>query len=198
MTHNQSKTYARFDSLGPSKKAQQKELEDNNVPSCVVISSMEQRKQILDSYPIVCIYLNAVWCAPCKVAGPIFNKLALQYSIPYKCLLVKEDVDLELTRDFKITGVPAFIFYANGIPVKKTRDGPNLIITGAEFSEVEEILQKLIGTGTGNQTGNQEQKNNTRPSGFPSQVRGNGVNGNQKGGQGIPGYKSQSQNPIDR
>ena len=58
-------------------------------------------------------------------------------------MLVKENVDLELTRDQNIGGIPAFLFYKGGQPVK-TEDGENLMVLGGNLKKVEEILQNLL------------------------------------------------------
>ena len=130
------KQYASYKSLAPKK---------NKVPTytCMEIQDLQHRKNILSENALVCIDLFADWCEPCKTVGPQFAELAQQYNIPGKCLLTKENVDLELTRDCQITGIPAFIFYYKGKLVEE-KDGTPLYVFGCDIPRVKQILDKFL------------------------------------------------------
>ena len=136
---SRGKIYASYSSLAPKKK-EKPEYE------CLSLQSIEQRKKIIDQNAVVCIDLYGDWCEPCKVVTPQFAKLAQQYNSPGRCMMVKENVDLKLTRDYKITGIPAFIFYRKG-ELLRNQVGTPVHVVGGDLKAVVEILDKLLGQG---------------------------------------------------
>ncbi len=131
---NSKKQYAKYNSLGPKQVPK--------MPECMDIQDLGHRKKVITDNTVVCIDLYAKWCEPCKVISPKFAELAQKYNNPGKCLFVKEDVELELTRDCSINGIPAFIFYKNGSIVRN--DNTPLVIVGGDLDKVEMVLKKLI------------------------------------------------------
>lgn len=132
------KQYASYRSLAPKKKTASY--------VCMEMQDLKHRKKMLDEHSIVCIDLHADWCEPCKVVSPKFAELAKQYNIPGRCLLATENVDLKLTRDFQITGIPAFIFYRGG-QLLKEQDGTPVAVIGGDIDRVKQILDKLLSQG---------------------------------------------------
>jgi thioredoxin 1 len=132
---SRGKQYASYKSLEPKK-------EISNY-KCMETQDLHHRKKLLNDHSLVCVKLHADWCEPCKIIAPHFNKLGEQYNIPGKCLLTTENVDLELTRDYQITGIPAFIFYHKGKLVKKD-DGQPVSVVGGDIKQVQEILDKFL------------------------------------------------------
>jgi thioredoxin 1 len=133
------KQYASYKSLAPKDEKKDKY-------TCMEMQNLEHRRKMLNENSIVCIDLYANWCEPCKICSPHFVELAKQYNNPGRCLLAKEDVDLELTRDFQITGIPAFIFYRQGQLVRN-QDGTPVAVVGGDIEKVRQILDKLLGQG---------------------------------------------------
>ena len=135
------KLYASYGSLEPKKETPV----DYEV---MEIQNLDHRKKILRENGIVCIKLHAGWCQPCKLIASDYAKLAKQYHAPGKCIMTKEDVDLELTRDYNITGVPAFIFYKGSQLVCNQHDNSPVHVVGGDLKSVQEIMKKLIGQGS--------------------------------------------------
>lgn len=129
--------YASYHSLGEKK--------NDDTPPCMEIQDLQHRKKLLSENTIVCIDLWGSWCAPCKAVSPQFAKLAQQYNKSGICLLAKENVELELTRDQNIQGIPAFLFYKGGHPVRMS-DGKNLVVMGGDMKQIEFHLQSLLKT----------------------------------------------------
>lgn len=116
---------------------------DDNPQYSLVIKSKDHRRQILTENKIVCIDLHADWCQPCKSVAPDYNKLAKQYNIPGKCMLVKENVELNLTTDCNITSIPTFIFYMNG-QLLKDENQSDVKVIGGDINKVKNILDTLL------------------------------------------------------
>lgn len=129
------KQYASYKSLSPN--------ENKPTYTCIDIKGPQHRNNIISENSLVCIDLYADWCGPCKEFGPKFAELAQQYNIPGKCALVKENVNLELTGDYQITSIPAFIFYHKGELVK-SHDGNPVHVVGGDIGKIRNILDKLI------------------------------------------------------
>ncbi len=61
----------------------------------------------------------APWCGPCKIMGPIFNEVALNYSL--KALFVKVNTQEEqnLGAKYNIRSIPTLVVYKNAKEVKR-------------------------------------------------------------------------------
>lgn len=131
-----AKQYATYGNLAPKPP-------QSNVPPCMEMKDLNHRKRMIMSNALVCIDLFADWCEPCKAVSPKFSKLAQEFNSPGKCLLVKENVDLELTRDCQIRGIPAFIFYLRGKLLRDSQGNPVMVV-GGNIEKVREILSNLL------------------------------------------------------
>jgi putative thioredoxin len=59
----------------------------------------------------------AAWCGPCKVIGPILEKLETQYGGAFKLAKVDSDKEQELAAAFQIRSIPTCILFKDGKPV---------------------------------------------------------------------------------
>ena len=64
--------------------------------------------------PLAMVDFWAIWCGPCKMMGPIVEKLAGDYD--GKALVAKVDTDeeSELAENFNISSIPTIVFLKNG------------------------------------------------------------------------------------
>lgn len=72
----------------------------------------------LISKGIVVVDFYANWCGPCKILGPVIEKLSqLENDVNF----VKIDVDKheEIARNYGIMSIPTLIFFKNGKQVNK-------------------------------------------------------------------------------
>jgi putative thioredoxin len=59
----------------------------------------------------------ATWCGPCKVIGPILEKLENEYGGRFKLVKIDSDQEQQLAAAFGIRSIPTVILLMNGQPV---------------------------------------------------------------------------------
>src|SRR5437764_13450738 len=79
----------------------------------------------------------ATWCGPCKVIGPILEKLEAQYAGRFKLVKIDSDQEQQLAAAFGIRSIPTCILLMNGQPV----DG---FMGALPEGKVREFLDKHI------------------------------------------------------
>ena len=69
---------------------------------------------VVDSSPLTLVDFWATWCGPCRMVGPIIEKLGEKYES--QAVIAKVDVDQEpdLARRFGIMSIPTVVFLKNG------------------------------------------------------------------------------------
>lgn len=124
--------YSSYKNLG----ANQEQTKDpsENTPECFSIINAEHKNKLFESNRLVVIKIYGTWCGPCKIVAPKFYELAKKYNNLGKCMLVKENVDDDLSEG--IQGVPAFDFFFEGKLVDR--------ITGADINAVEAKIMELL------------------------------------------------------
>src|SRR6266568_9604587 len=59
----------------------------------------------------------ATWCGPCKVIGPILEKLEVEYAGRFKLVKIDSDQQQQLAAAFGIRSIPTCVLLMNGQPV---------------------------------------------------------------------------------
>ena len=70
--------------------------------------------EVMNSDMPVLVDFYADWCGPCKMMGPVVEKIAKEYSGKAKVGKVNVDEQQELARQFGIMSIPSFVFIKNG------------------------------------------------------------------------------------
>ena len=76
-------------------------------------------QEVMNSDMPVLVDFYADWCGPCKMMGPVVEKIAKEYSGRAKVGKVNVDEQQELARQFGIMSIPSFVFIKNGKKVVK-------------------------------------------------------------------------------
>lgn len=79
----------------------------------------------------------APWCEPCKIIGPLLEKVETDYAGRFKLVKIDSDQEQQLAEAFGIRSIPTCVLLVNGQPV----DG----FTGAlPESQIKEFLDKHV------------------------------------------------------
>jgi thioredoxin 1 len=77
----------------------------------------------------------AAWCGPCKMMGPIFEKLATENGSRTAFGKIDCDKNPELARKLKVMAIPTLLFFKDG-------DNVDEIVGLVPKEDIEETLRK--------------------------------------------------------
>lgn len=85
----------------------------------VVVTSENFQKEVLESDLPVLADFWAEWCVPCKMLGPVLEKMAHDYAGKIKVAKINVDEHGELATQFNIVSIPTIILFHKGQPAKQ-------------------------------------------------------------------------------
>jgi len=71
-------------------------------------------KTVINSEMPVIVDFWAPWCGPCKMVGPILEKIAKEFAGKVIVAKVNTDNDSEWANKYGVQGIPTMLFIANG------------------------------------------------------------------------------------
>ncbi|MFX0031957.1 MAG: thioredoxin [Candidatus Hodarchaeota archaeon] len=104
----------------------------------VKVHSIAEYDKLLKDYPekVIIIDFWAIWCGPCMMFAPIFEKLQQEHAKEFVFVKVNVDENPSIAQRYRITGIPTTLFIKNEKVVHK--------IVGAVNQEyMERVLEKL-------------------------------------------------------
>ncbi len=78
---------------------------------------MNFESEVLKSPSPVVVDFYADWCGPCKIVGPVLDKLEKAYAGKFR--LVKVDIDKyqALAGEYGVMSIPTILFFKGGVPM---------------------------------------------------------------------------------
>jgi thioredoxin 1 len=80
----------------------------------IEISDKDFEQQVLKSSLPVVVDFWAPWCGPCRMIGPIVEKLSEEFKGKLKFCKVNVDENQQLASKYKVMSIPMLIFFKNG------------------------------------------------------------------------------------
>ncbi len=71
-------------------------------------------KEVLSSKLPVLVDFWAPWCDPCRIVGPVLDKLSSEYTNKLKCTKLNVDDNQEISAKFDVRGIPCMIVFSEG------------------------------------------------------------------------------------
>ena len=99
----------------------------------------ETAKIEIESGNMTIVDFHAQWCGPCKMVGPIVEKLAEKYVDKIKIGKLNIDDNNDLPTQYNVRNIPTILFFKNGIQVDKQ-------VGAVSEQKLEEKIENLINT----------------------------------------------------
>ena len=80
----------------------------------IEINDKDFEQQVLKSSLPVVVDFWAPWCGPCRMIGPIVEKLSEEFKGKLKFCKVNVDENQQLASKYKVMSIPMLIFFKNG------------------------------------------------------------------------------------
>jgi len=93
--------------------------------------------EVLQSDIPVLVDFYAEWCGPCKMMGPIVEKLAEKYEGKVKIGKLNVDDCMEIAQRYRVASIPTFIFFEGGKEVET-------VVGGMSAKVLEEKVQQYL------------------------------------------------------
>ena len=83
------------------------------------ITSGTFEKEVLKSSLPVLVDFWAPWCGPCRMVGPVLEKISSEYSNKLKFTKLNVDDSQEIAAKYDVRGIPCMIVFSKGNEVDK-------------------------------------------------------------------------------
>ncbi|MBE9030735.1 thiol reductase thioredoxin [filamentous cyanobacterium LEGE 11480] len=80
---------------------------------------------------------TANWCGPCKIVGPLIDRLADEYPDQAKVLKLDLDKNKAIAKRFKISSIPAVMYFKEG-------ELSAALIGVKPYEDFSEALERLL------------------------------------------------------
>jgi len=71
-------------------------------------------QEVLKAETPVMVDFYADWCGPCKMAAPVLDKLAEEFSGKVKIVKLNVDENQEIAQKYQVMSIPTVVVFKNG------------------------------------------------------------------------------------
>ena len=82
-----------------------------------ILSKDNFHEEVLQSELPVIVDFFADWCPPCRMLGPILDRMAVEFDGQIKFVKINSDEEPELANAYNVTGLPTIVFMDGGTNV---------------------------------------------------------------------------------
>jgi thioredoxin 1 len=75
--------------------------------------------EVLESEVPVLVDFWAPWCAPCRMMGPVLDKIAEKFAPGLKVVKLNTQDNSKMASDYNINSIPCFIIFEKGQEIKR-------------------------------------------------------------------------------
>src|SRR2546422_1925072 len=79
----------------------------------------------------------APWCGPCRVLGPMLERLERDYAGRFRLVKINSDQNPELAAQFRVRSIPYVVAFADGQPV-------DAFVGALPESQLREFVERLL------------------------------------------------------
>lgn len=76
-------------------------------------------KEVLQNKLPVLVDFWAPWCGPCRIVGPVLEKISSEYANKLKFAKLNVDDNQEIAAQFDVRGIPCMIVFNHGIELDR-------------------------------------------------------------------------------
>ena len=80
----------------------------------VEVKDQDFEQQVIKSTLPVVVDFWAPWCTPCRMIGPVVDKLSEEFKDKVKFCKVNVDENKQMPSKYKVMSIPMLIFFKNG------------------------------------------------------------------------------------